>query len=106
MLNQGRSSVRMCREHYYLPEQPFFCDAEVVSTALFPLAFWVGLGNAPHVPNLTCKFLQVNFSTGQVSTLAGNGAKGSDYVGGRRGRNQQLNSPWDLAFDSQACLVH
>jgi hypothetical protein len=37
-----------------------------------------------------------------VRTLAGNGAKAADdYVGGRKGRMQQLNSPWDLALDAQ-----
>lgn len=38
----------------------------------------------------------------RVQTVAGNGQKGSDYVGGGNNRNQQLNSPWDLAFDAKA----
>lgn len=47
--------------------------------------------------------MQIDFGTRQVQTVAGNGQKGSDYVGGGKGRNQQLNSPWDLAFDTQVC---
>lgn len=39
---------------------------------------------------------QVDFSTGQVVTLSGDGTKGRDYVGGKKGGNQQLNSPWDV----------
>lgn len=39
---------------------------------------------------------QVDFSSGQVVTLAGDGTKGRDYLGGKKGRNQQLNSPWDV----------
>ncbi|XP_056699679.1 protein SUPPRESSOR OF QUENCHING 1, chloroplastic [Spinacia oleracea] len=34
-----------------------------------------------------------------VGTLAGNGTKGSDYKGGRRGTSQLLNSPWDVFYD-------
>lgn len=32
----------------------------------------------------------------QVTTLAGTGKKGSDHQGGREGKEQALNSPWDL----------
>lgn len=45
--------------------------------------------------------LQIDMSTRQVITVAGNGQKGNDYAGGRQGKNQQLNSPWDLVFDSK-----
>ena len=45
--------------------------------------------------------LQVDLTSGRVRTLAGNGSKGSDYVGGGIGREQQLNSPWDIVLDSQ-----
>jgi len=45
--------------------------------------------------------MQVDLRNRQVSTVAGNGRKGGDYVGGRSGGNQQLNSPWDLAFGPQ-----
>lgn len=47
------------------------------------------------------RLLQVDLQTRQVETLAGNGQKGSDYMGGGRDRNQQLNSPWDLVLDSE-----
>ena len=37
-----------------------------------------------------------------MRTLAGTGSKAvNDYVGGRKGRAQQLNSPWDLALDDR-----
>ena len=45
--------------------------------------------------------MQIDLGTGQVRTVAGNGQKGGDYVGGGKGRNQQLNSPWDLTFDAK-----
>ena len=48
--------------------------------------------------------LQVDLTSGRVRTLAGNGFKGSDYVGGRAGREQQLNSPWDVVLDTQVKL--
>lgn len=48
--------------------------------------------------------MQVNLRTRNVKTLAGDGVKAEqDYTGGRSGRAQRLNSPWDLAFDAQAC---
>ncbi len=49
--------------------------------------------------------LQIDFGTRRVQTLAGNGQKGSDFLGGGKGKNQQLNSPWDLAFDSRVRLT-
>lgn len=42
---------------------------------------------------------EVDFVNDMVRTLAGNGTKGSDYRGGRRGTTQLLNSPWDVCFD-------
>ncbi|KNA17276.1 hypothetical protein SOVF_081340 isoform C [Spinacia oleracea] len=42
---------------------------------------------------------EINFVNEMVRTLAGNGTKGSDYKGGRRGTSQLLNSPWDVCFD-------
>lgn len=42
---------------------------------------------------------EVDFVNDKVRTLAGNGTKGSDYRGGRRGAAQLLNSPWDVCFD-------
>lgn len=49
----------------------------------------------------------VDFVAGVVSTLAGNGVKGSDLVGGGRRGAQQLNSPWDveLVADGRRLLV-
>ena len=41
---------------------------------------------------------KIDLDAGVVSTLAGNGGKGRDYRGGRAGRQQQLNSPWDVAL--------
>eukprot|EP00096_Caligus_rogercresseyi_P010906 TRINITY_DN4113_c0_g1_i1.p1 TRINITY_DN4113_c0_g1~~TRINITY_DN4113_c0_g1_i1.p1 ORF type:complete len:658 (-),score=157.15 TRINITY_DN4113_c0_g1_i1:77-2050(-) len=34
----------------------------------------------------------------RVSTILGNGEKGSDYVGGGGGRDQSIASPWDLCL--------
>jgi len=49
--------------------------------------------------------VQVDLAKRAVRTLAGDGTKAEgDYVGGQRGAAQRLNSPWDLAFDTQvAC---
>ena len=47
--------------------------------------------------------MQADLGTRRVQTIAGNGQKGNDYVGGGKGRNQQLNSPWDVAFDAKVC---
>jgi hypothetical protein len=43
--------------------------------------------------------MQVDLASRRVRTLAGNGMKGQDYVGGGTGPSQQLNSPWDLVLD-------
>ncbi|CAD5196877.1 unnamed protein product [Musa acuminata subsp. malaccensis] len=42
---------------------------------------------------------EVDFVNEIVRTLAGNGMKGSDYVGGGQGTDQVLNSPWDLCYE-------
>ncbi|GAB2287271.1 Protein SUPPRESSOR OF QUENCHING 1, chloroplastic [Dionaea muscipula] len=42
---------------------------------------------------------EIDFVDEKVRTLAGNGSKGSDYKGGRKGTSQFLNSPWDVCFD-------
>ena len=47
----------------------------------------------------------VDLRTKTVSTLVGNGTRQSDLVGGNRGRNQSLNSPWDVVIDSNGTLV-
>ncbi|KAL4421480.1 hypothetical protein ABPG75_010771 [Micractinium tetrahymenae] len=41
-----------------------------------------------------------------VTTLAGNGVKGSDYKGSASGSAQLLNSPWDVALDSTERYVY
>ncbi|KAK4264680.1 hypothetical protein QN277_025822 [Acacia crassicarpa] len=41
---------------------------------------------------------EIDFVNEKVRTLAGNGAKGSDYSGGGKGAAQLLNSPWDICF--------
>ncbi|OWM72419.1 hypothetical protein CDL15_Pgr018304 [Punica granatum] len=42
---------------------------------------------------------EIDFVNETVRTLAGNGKKGSDYEGGGKGKNQLLNSPWDVCFE-------
>lgn len=32
-----------------------------------------------------------------VETLAGTGLQGHDYIGGKKGKEQELSSPWDVA---------
>ncbi|CAL0308538.1 unnamed protein product [Lupinus luteus] len=41
---------------------------------------------------------EIDFVDEKVRTLAGNGTKGSDYIGGGKGDTQLLNSPWDVCF--------
>ncbi|KAK7284430.1 hypothetical protein RJT34_19176 [Clitoria ternatea] len=41
---------------------------------------------------------EIDFVNEKVRTLAGNGTKGSDYIGGGKGDTQLLNSPWDVCF--------
>ncbi|KAI7838239.1 hypothetical protein COHA_007984 [Chlorella ohadii] len=43
---------------------------------------------------------EIDLRKKSVKTLAGSGVKGSDYSGGQKGAAQLLNSPWDLALDS------
>ncbi|KFK22541.1 hypothetical protein AALP_AAs68488U000300 [Arabis alpina] len=42
---------------------------------------------------------EIDFVNETVRTLAGNGTKGSDYQGGKKGTSQLLNSPWDVCFE-------
>ncbi|CAN8241331.1 unnamed protein product [Cochlearia groenlandica] len=45
---------------------------------------------------------EIDFVNETVRTLAGNGTKGSDYQGGKKGTSQArilLNSPWDVCFE-------
>ncbi|KAK7259004.1 hypothetical protein RIF29_24598 [Crotalaria pallida] len=41
---------------------------------------------------------EIDFVDEKVRTLAGNGTKGSDYIGGGKGDTQLLNSPWDVCY--------
>ncbi|KAG0478326.1 hypothetical protein HPP92_013045 [Vanilla planifolia] len=43
---------------------------------------------------------EIDFVSESVRTIAGNGTKGSDYRGGRKGSSQVLNSPWDLCYNA------
>lgn len=49
---------------------------------------------------------EIDFVKETVRTLAGNGTKGADYRGGKKGSAQVLNSPWDVAHDPEAGLVY
>lgn len=49
---------------------------------------------------------EIDFANESVRTLAGNGVKGSDYRGGRKGTSQVLNSPWDVCCDSASGTVY
>ncbi|KAI3858545.1 hypothetical protein MKX03_005593 [Papaver bracteatum] len=49
---------------------------------------------------------EIDFVNELVKTLAGNGTKGSDYKGGRKGTTQLLNSPWDVCFESTSEMVY
>ncbi len=41
---------------------------------------------------------KIDLSSGNVTTLVGTGEQGRDREGGKAGRDQALNSPWDLAL--------
>ncbi|KAI3918261.1 hypothetical protein MKX01_041581 [Papaver californicum] len=49
---------------------------------------------------------EIDFVNELVKTLAGNGTKGSDYKGGRKGTTQLLNSPWDVCFEPTSEMVY
>ncbi|KAK9147080.1 hypothetical protein Sjap_006983 [Stephania japonica] len=49
---------------------------------------------------------EIDFVNESVHTLAGNGTKGSDYIGGGKGSTQVLNSPWDVCFESTNEIVY
>uniref|UniRef100_A0A2M4BDL8 Putative nhl repeat-containing protein 2 n=1 Tax=Anopheles marajoara TaxID=58244 RepID=A0A2M4BDL8_9DIPT len=42
----------------------------------------------------------IDLRTRTVSTVAGNGVQGNDRTGGKKGREQTLSSPWDVAVYS------
>ncbi|KAG6555690.1 hypothetical protein Mapa_002927 [Marchantia paleacea] len=49
---------------------------------------------------------EIDFVNEKVRTLAGNGEKGSDYKGGKKGSSQVLNSPWDVCLDSSCKALY
>eukprot|EP00268_Persea_americana_P050094 TRINITY_DN5423_c0_g1_i14.p1 TRINITY_DN5423_c0_g1~~TRINITY_DN5423_c0_g1_i14.p1 ORF type:complete len:1112 (-),score=203.72 TRINITY_DN5423_c0_g1_i14:364-3300(-) len=49
---------------------------------------------------------EIDFVNETVRTLAGNGTKGSDYIGGGKGTAQVLNSPWDVCFEPTSEIVY
>jgi DNA-binding beta-propeller fold protein YncE len=49
---------------------------------------------------------EIDFVNESVKTLAGNGEKGSDYKGGKKGLAQVLNSPWDVCLDSNYGVLY
>ncbi|GJP46592.1 hypothetical protein CLOM_g5865 [Closterium sp. NIES-68] len=48
---------------------------------------------------------QVDLVGETVTTVAGDGRKGQDYKGGARGREQPLNSPWDVELTADRAAV-
>eukprot|EP00271_Cylindrocystis_brebissonii_P018072 TRINITY_DN496_c0_g2_i1.p1 TRINITY_DN496_c0_g2~~TRINITY_DN496_c0_g2_i1.p1 ORF type:complete len:1137 (+),score=278.85 TRINITY_DN496_c0_g2_i1:69-3479(+) len=48
----------------------------------------------------------IDFVNETVQTLAGDGTKGRDYAGGRKGKDQELNSPWDVALDASSSQLY
>ena len=47
----------------------------------------------------------IDLESGRVSTVAGTGAQGYDRSGGKKGTEQALNSPWDLAIEGSTLYV-
>ena len=47
----------------------------------------------------------VDLASGEVRTVAGTGVQGYDRSGGRKGTEQALNSPWDLAVEGSTLYV-
>ena len=47
----------------------------------------------------------IDLETWTVTTLAGTGAQGYDRAGGKRGTQQALNSPWDLATEGSTLYI-
>ncbi|MGE5176963.1 MAG: thioredoxin-like domain-containing protein [Hyphomicrobiales bacterium] len=47
----------------------------------------------------------IDLETGEVGTIAGTGEQSYDRSGGRRGTEQGLNSPWDLAVEGSTCFI-
>ena len=47
----------------------------------------------------------VDLGSGTVTTVAGTGEQGYDRSGGKRGTQQVLNSPWDLAIEGSTLYI-
>ena len=47
----------------------------------------------------------VDLETWEVTTVAGTGVQGYDRAGGKRGTQQALSSPWDLAVEGSTCYI-
>lgn len=88
--------------------QSTLCTVQHSTSFLKPLPVQTSLPaevSRVHVVYVFLPLLQVDLTSGRVRTLAGNGFRGSDYEGGRTGREQQLNSPWDVVMDTQVEFV-
>ncbi|KAI5075738.1 hypothetical protein GOP47_0009814 [Adiantum capillus-veneris] len=49
---------------------------------------------------------EIDLANEIVRTLAGNGVKGSDYKGGKKGTSQVLNSPWDVCCNPASDAIY
>ena len=47
----------------------------------------------------------IDLAAGTVSTIAGTGVQGYDRSGGKKGTQQVLNSPWDLALEGSTLYI-
>jgi sugar lactone lactonase YvrE len=47
----------------------------------------------------------IDLETWEVGTVAGTGVQGYDRAGGKKGTQQPLNSPWDLAVEGSTCYI-
>ena len=47
----------------------------------------------------------VDLETWEVRTVAGTGVQGYDRAGGKRGTQQALSSPWDVAVEGSTCYI-
>ena len=46
-----------------------------------------------------CLCIQIYLQSGQVETVVGTGYQGNDKEGGRKGRSQEISSPWDVIVE-------
>lgn len=47
----------------------------------------------------------IDLDTWEVGTVAGTGVQGYDRAGGKKGTQQPLSSPWDLAVEGSTCYI-